>query len=90
MIIAERKPVNEILDMVKDAKRILVLGCRGCVTVCSAGGEREVEILASLIRLGKKKAGQEAQVIEGTLVRQCDKEYVDSIDQWDGQYDAIQ
>jgi len=89
MIIAERKPVNEILDMVKDAKRILVLGCRGCVTVCSAGGEREVEILASLIRLGKKKAGQEAQVIEGTLVRQCDKEYVDSIDQWDGQYDAI-
>ena len=58
MIIAERKPVNEILDMVKDAKRILVLGCRGCVTVCSAGGEREVEILASLIRLGKKKAGQ--------------------------------
>ncbi len=89
MIIAERKPVNEILDMVKDAKKILVLGCRGCVTVCSAGGEREVEILASLIRLGKKKAGQEAQVIEGTLVRQCDKEYVDSIDQWDGQYDAI-
>ena len=89
MIIAERKPVGEIIDMLKDAKRILVLGCRGCVTVCSAGGEREVEILASLIRLGKKKAGQEATTIEATLVRQCDREYVDSIDQWDGQYDAI-
>ncbi|MFZ5774139.1 MAG: methylenetetrahydrofolate reductase C-terminal domain-containing protein [Thermodesulfobacteriota bacterium] len=89
MIIAERKPVGEIVDMVKDAKRILVLGCRGCVTVCSAGGEREVEILASLIRLGKKKAGQEVETIEATLVRQCDREYVDSIDQWDGQYDAI-
>lgn len=89
MIIAERKPVNEIMNMVQDAKRILVLGCRGCVTVCSAGGEREVEILASLIRLGKKKQGQPAEVIESTLVRQCDREYVDSIDHWDGQYDAI-
>ncbi|MDP2003868.1 MAG: methylenetetrahydrofolate reductase C-terminal domain-containing protein [Desulfurivibrionaceae bacterium] len=89
MIIAERKPINEIMDMVKDAKRILVLGCRGCVTVCSAGGEREVEILASLIRLGKQKAGQEVSTIEATLVRQCDKEYIDSMDQWDGQYDAI-
>jgi ferredoxin len=89
MIIAERKPLNEIIEMVTDAKRILVLGCRGCVTVCSAGGEREVEILASLIRLGKMKAGQQCEVIEATLVRQCDKEYVDSIDQWDGQYDAI-
>lgn len=89
MIIAERKPVNEILGMVIDAKKILVLGCRGCVTVCSAGGEREVEILASLIRLGLQKEGKKAEIIEGTLVRQCDKEYIDAIDQWKGQYDVI-
>ncbi|MFH7319666.1 methylenetetrahydrofolate reductase C-terminal domain-containing protein [Desulfurivibrio sp. D14AmB] len=89
MIIAERKPVNEIVAMVRDAERILVLGCRGCVSVCSAGGEREVELLSSLIRLGKKQAGQQAQVKGATLVRQCDKEYVDEIDQWQGEYDAI-
>lgn len=89
MIIAERKPVNEILGMVSDAQKILVLGCRGCVTVCSAGGEREVEILASLIKLGLQKEGKKAEVIEGTLVRQCDKEYIDGIDQWKGQYDVI-
>ena len=89
MIIAERKPVDEIVDMVTDAKRVLVLGCRGCVSVCSAGGEREVEILASLLRLGCKKKGQELETIEGTLVRQCDREYVEQIDNWDGQYDAI-
>jgi hypothetical protein len=89
MIIAERKPVDEIVDMVTDAKRVLVLGCRGCVSVCSAGGEREVEILASLLRLGCKKKGQEIETIEATLVRQCDKEYVEEIDKWDGKYDAI-
>lgn len=89
MIIAERKPVNEIVEMVADAQRVLVLGCRGCVSVCSAGGEREVEVLCSLLRLGKQKAGQKVEVKGATLVRQCDKEYIDEIDQWAGQYDAI-
>lgn len=89
MIVAERKPVGEILDMVRGLDRILLLGCKGCVTVCSAGGEREVEILASLLRLGRNKEGKPLTVVEGALVRQCDREYIDSIDQWDGQYDAI-
>jgi hypothetical protein len=89
MIVAERKPLAEIVDMVKDCKKILVLACRGCVTVCSAGGEREAEILASLLRLGLRKAGRTAEVIEGSLVRQCDTEYIDAIDQWQGRYDAI-
>ncbi len=89
MIVAKRKPVAEIVDMVKDFSRILVLGCRGCVSVCSAGGEREVEILASLIRLGCKKAGKKVATIEGTLVRQCDKEYIDDMAAYDGKYDAI-
>ncbi|MBU0485456.1 MAG: methylenetetrahydrofolate reductase C-terminal domain-containing protein [Proteobacteria bacterium] len=89
MIIAERKPIDEIVGMIQETKRVLVLGCRGCVTVCSAGGEREVEILASLLRLGMKKAGKKVEIIESTLVRQCDKEYIDGIDQWEGKYDAI-
>jgi len=89
MIVAERKPVAEIVGMLSGVKRVLVLGCRGCVSVCSAGGEREVEILASLLRLGASKQGQALETIEATLVRQCDREYVDGIDQWAGQYDAI-
>lgn len=89
MIVAERKPLAELLGMIRDYDRILLLGCKGCVTVCSAGGEREVEILASLLRLGMKKAGRKLEVIEGALVRQCDREYIDNLDQWDGQYDAI-
>lgn len=89
MIIAERKPIDEIVEMTKGAERILLLGCRGCVSVCSAGGEREVEILASLLRLGRNKMGKPVEIVEGSLVRQCDKEYIDEIDKWDGQYDAV-
>ena len=89
MIIAERKPLAEIVEMTMKHEKILVLGCRGCVTVCSAGGEREVELLASLIRLGAQKDGRKMEVQEGTLVRQCDKEYIDGLDDWQGDYDAI-
>lgn len=89
MIIGDRKPLNEIMEMVKEAEKILVLGCRGCVTVCSTGGDREVEILASLLRLGFKKQGKKVEVNEGSLVRQCDREFVESIDEWEGRYDVV-
>ncbi len=89
MIVAERKPMGEIIEMVQDCKKVLVLACRGCVTVCSAGGEREAEILSSLIRLGMKKAGKSIEVSTESLVRQCDREYIDEIDQFEDEYDAI-
>jgi len=89
MIVAERKPISEILAMIAGYDRVLLLGCRGCVTVCSAGGEREGEILASLLRLGRNKEGRQIAITEATLVRQCDKEYIDGLEQWEGQHDAI-
>lgn len=90
MIVAERKPMAEIVEMVQDCKKVLVLACRGCVTVCSAGGEREAEILSSLIRLGMKKAGKSIEVATASLVRQCDREYIDEMDQFkDDGYDAV-
>ena len=46
MIVAEPKPIKEILDMVKDYKKVLIIGCKGCVTVCNVGGSKEVGILA--------------------------------------------
>ena len=60
MVVAERKPLTEILEMLAPFKKILVAGCKGCVTVCTRGGRKEVEILASEIRISRKKAGEEA------------------------------
>ena len=51
MIIAERKPFDEILEMLKSYKHVLVLGCGGCVTVCLTGGEKQAEELSSQLRL---------------------------------------
>ena len=89
MIIAERKPMKELLEMVSSAKRILVLGCRGCVAVCSAGGDKEVKILSAALKLGVKRAGGEIDIEEDTLVRQCDPEYIEPLNERAKDYDLV-
>ena len=89
MIVAESKPIKELLEMVKDFKKILVVGCKGCVTVCNVGGAKEVAILASTIRISRKKEGLDVVVGEHTLERQCDPEYVDELKDVIGDYEAV-
>lgn len=89
MIIADRKPIDEILEMVKDFEKILLVGCKGCVTVCNVGGTKEVGILASTLKIARKKEGRPLQVDEKTLERQCDPEYVDLIKDMVNQYEAV-
>ena len=89
MIIAEKKPIEEIIDEVKDFDRILILGCNECVTVCEAGGKKEVEILASALRMYFINKGSEKKVDEKTLERQCDHEYLEELRSTIDDYDAI-
>ncbi len=89
MIIADRKPIDEILDMIKGCNKIMVLGCKGCVTVCNVGGTKEVSILASTLKIARKKEGLALEIDEKTLERQCDPEYVDQIKDMVDNYDAV-
>ncbi len=89
MIVAEPKPIKEILEMVRDLKKILIVGCKGCVTVCNVGGSKEVAILASTLRIAAKKNGKEIEIGEETLERQCDPEYIEEIKDIINDYDAV-
>ena len=51
MIVAKKKSIEEIIETVKDYDKILIAGCNECVTVCEAGGKREVAVLASALRM---------------------------------------
>lgn len=84
MIVAEQKPIEEIRGLIKDHRKVLVLGCGTCVTVCLAGGERETANLAGILRL----AGA-GDMTEKTIERQCDAEFFDTIKEQGRSCDAI-
>jgi ferredoxin len=57
----------------------MVLGCGGCVTVCLTGGHDEVRVLSSQLRIARDKEGNPIEIIEKTIERQCDPEYIDQV-----------
>lgn len=77
MIVAQRKSIPDLLEIVKEHEKILVLGCGTCVTVCLAGGQREVSIIASALRMAAKLKGLPLQVEELTIERQCDNVFLE-------------
>ncbi len=90
MIVADRKKVSEIRDMIQGHKKVLLMGCGTCVTVCLAGGERETGILGSAVRMALKLAGKGDVVLdECTIERQCEDAFIDVVASRVGDYDAI-
>jgi len=89
MIVAEIKPFEEIMNMVRDRKKVLILGCGSCVSVCMSGGEKQVELLASALRMASNKEGNQITVGEKTILRQCDPEFVQQIQDDFAHYDAV-
>lgn len=75
MITAKQKPLEEIIRMIAGCKKILIVGCGTCVTVTHAGGESEVKLLASALRMKKKSL----RTSEHTVIRQCDPEFLDEL-----------
>ncbi|NIN65744.1 MAG: hypothetical protein GTO63_13840 [Anaerolineae bacterium] len=89
MIVGEQKPLEELKEIVADCESILILGCGTCVTVCFAGGEKEVGVLASALRMATKINGQEKAFDEATVQRQCEWEFLDVIGDQIANHDLV-
>ncbi|MFC2013874.1 methylenetetrahydrofolate reductase C-terminal domain-containing protein, partial [Chloroflexota bacterium] len=85
----DRKPFDEIKESIKDHENVLILGCGTCVSVCMAGGEKEVELLASQLRMASKLEGKKLEIAEATIQRQCDREYIEPITEMARGYGAV-
>jgi ferredoxin len=79
MIVAERKPFDEIKEMLAGHNKVFILGCDTCVSVCMAGGKKEVGVLASQLRMSFRKDGKDVRIDEDTVERQCNREYMELI-----------
>ena len=89
MIVGEQKPLAEIKGKVSSYSKLLILGCGTCVKTCFAGGEDEVAILASALRLSLRKDDINIKIEELTVERQCEDEFIKEAAPAVGRNDAV-
>ena len=49
MIITQKKPIEEVMALVGDAKTVAIVGCNSCATACQTGGEPQIKELAAIL-----------------------------------------
>jgi len=76
MIVADAKPFGQVKGYLENFAKILIVGCGTCVTVCLSGGEAEVQILASGLRIAFGREGRNKTILEDCVQRQCDEEFI--------------
>jgi len=90
LIVAEQKPIEEIRQIIAPYGRVLILGCGTCVTVCNAGGEREVSFMHHALNVAESRSGNNTHDFsEYTVKRQCDYEFLDALADKVNDVDAI-
>jgi ferredoxin len=80
MVKATRKPLQEIFDMVKGYRRVLVVGCGGCTSVCLAGGQKETIALADELAQYARQAHVPQQYSTYVTERQCNPEFLQELE----------
>ncbi|MCL4492994.1 MAG: methylenetetrahydrofolate reductase C-terminal domain-containing protein [Nitrospirae bacterium] len=89
MIVGSQKSIDEIWDMVKDFKKVLVFGCNTCVAICHAGGGKEAETIATLLRMRAAQEGKNMEVNHADIMRHCEPEYFDPLMDEVRKYDLV-
>lgn len=79
MIVASPKPMSEIKQVLARHDNVLFVGCGTCAAVCLAGGEREVGIMSSAMRMARQLDGQPIDIEQVTIERQCENEFIQEL-----------
>jgi len=76
MIVGELKPIEEIVSTISGLKKVMVVGCGGCVTVCLSGGDKQARSLAlELVRPKYYDDSPPTFKVE-TIQRQCEPDWL--------------
>ena len=54
MIITKQKSKEDILEYLKDCKKVFLMGCSLCATVCKTGGEKELDKMKEVLEADGK------------------------------------
>ena len=61
MIITEQKPLQQILESLKEYNKIFLVGCGECATTCKTGGEQELAKIKQLLE-------EQGKTVTGTCI----------------------
>jgi len=76
MVVGERKPLAEIMAMVRPYKKILLAGCETCTAESMSGGRKQVAELAAALDMAFRLEGQDMEILEISVDRQCIHEFL--------------
>jgi ferredoxin len=89
MIKATRKSLGEIFAWVEGYRRLLIVGCGGCVSVCLAGGQKESDLLGLELEARSKLSQTRLTATSYTLERQCNEMFLPELDEMAEAADAV-
>ena len=89
MIVMKQKDMTWLLERAAKYRKVIVLGCGSCATVCLAGGEREVEELCCALQLALVEREGETELAGMSAKRVCDWEFLEPIQEELRSADAI-
>jgi ferredoxin len=89
MIVAKRKSLEEIKEMLKPYKKVLNVGCGTCVSVCLVGGQKEVLVLNSELEMARKLEDNPIEMGAVSVERQCDQEFLAELHSKVDEYEAL-
>ena len=49
MIITQKKPLEEVLALLGNVKKVAIVGCANCAAACQTGGEKEIAEMKQLL-----------------------------------------
>ena len=89
MIVGHQKPIEEILASLKGYRRIMILGCGTCVSVCLTGGDKEAHALARAIERARAQEDLPPILEVATMERQCERDWIPKFLQVSDEVEAI-
>ncbi len=89
MVKGKRKPLEEIRALLAPYKKVLITGCGGCVSVCLAGGQKEVNLLIGDVKMLLKQENTPKELKGYTVERQCNQQFLAELDDMVKEYDCL-
>jgi ferredoxin len=89
MIVGEHKPIEEIIESVKEYKNILVVGCQTCVSVSLTGGDKAARELSDSLSHAFKDSKKPYLFKSTSMERQCERDWIKPFFEGVEGFDAI-